>query len=617
MVNIAWVRTRFSTSTQLVETMAGCLESCVAGAVCVIRRVFLPIWSTSGFTNPKLIETKQDESEMDSVLVEVNRVQELLQDDRIQLNNHLWRYFATKLAKTKIALEACNRSTLAMDNQRNASRELLFVLKRVKELVHKCIWQDLLDGAMTMANFKEEVVELHLDLSWWTSMVKFAALHSPMLQGEARGKEAQHTVAKAMQKHETLLKKLSKGGSETLRRAWNEDNKNLLHKLAEIRDRNKTMATSFKRKSVGAPVEYVLAVYLHWKIKQDDDNIPKEVASQLEQVIRGDLIGRGGFAVVWDVTWLNRKCALKEYEAVDLKEGLLLRRCNHPHIVEFLWYWEDSRRQSYLLMERMPKNLKMHIDDELIRKYPQGGGAPFELHVAIDIMLQIAKAMRYLHNMKIVHRDLKPANILVQPCETSQQDGGYVRVKLADFGIAKTYNHTATASAQTPNQGTTIYAAPEVFGHRAYGEHQYSFPPMVDIWSFALTCSQILTGQEPFKNVVKVGLHAKIAQGLRPPLPEDCPESIRTLITCCWDINPENRPTFVDVYKMLKVAKAVSLGVMHFDVCKHLLSYKTRDLPDPLCPITTRYSFLELLCFEHEPFNNFGRSLTWKGIAHL
>ena len=599
--------------------MAGCLDGCVAGAVFVIRRFFLPIWSTSGFTNPKLTDTKQDELEMDSVLAEINRVQELLKDDRIQLNNHLRRHLARKLAKTKIALEACNRSTLATDNQRNASRELLFVLKRVEDLVHKCIWQDFLDGAMTMETLKEEVVELHLDLLWWTSMVKFAALHGPMLQGEARGKEAQDTVAKAMQKHETLLKKLSKGGSESLRRAWNEDKKNLLHKLAEIRDRDRTVATSFTGKSVGPPLEYVLAVYLHWKIKQDDDNIPKDVASQLEQFIRGDFIGRGGFAIVWEVTWLNRKCALKESEVVDMKEGLILRRCNHPHIVEFLWYWEKSSRQSCLLMERMPKNLQVHIDDELRRRYPKGGGAPFELHVAIDIMLQVAKAMRYLHNMKIVHRDLKPANILVQPYETSQQDG-YVLVKLADMGNAKGYNHTATASSLTPNQGTTIYGAPEAFGCQADGEY-LKLPPMVDIWSFGVTSCEILTGQEPyedyFRDHSRVGFHARIVEGLRPPLPGECPEYLRNLISCCWDINPKKRPTFEYVYEMLKLAKAMSLGVMRFDVCKHLLPYKTCDLPDPYCPIRTRYSILELLCFEHEPFNNFGRSLTWKGIAHL
>jgi serine/threonine protein kinase len=42
--------------------------------------------------------------------------------------------------------------------------------------------------------------------------------------------------------------------------------------------------------------------------------------------------------------------------------------------------------------------------------------------VAIDIMLQLAKAMRYLHNkepQKIVHRDLKPSNILVKPLPKS------------------------------------------------------------------------------------------------------------------------------------------------------------------------------------------------------
>jgi serine/threonine protein kinase len=83
--------------------------------------------------------------------------------------------------------------------------------------------------------------------------------------------------------------------------------------------------------------------------------------------------------------------------------------------------------KSHMMMELMPESLATHIDKR--------NGTRFLFHVAIDIMLQLPKAMSYLHNkkpQKTVHRDLKPSNILVKPLPKSPK--GYMQVKLADFG---------------------------------------------------------------------------------------------------------------------------------------------------------------------------------------
>jgi serine/threonine protein kinase len=100
-------------------------------------------------------------------------------------------------------------------------------------------------------------------------------------------------------------------------------------------------------------------------------------------------------------------------------------------------------------------------------------------------MLQLAKAMRYLHNkkpQKIVHRDLKTSNILVKLLPKSPKV--YMQVKLADFGESKFYNKTETSSLQTHMVGTCVYAAPKVFTQVVLDKNNTKFPSKADVWSF-------------------------------------------------------------------------------------------------------------------------------------
>lgn len=84
---------------------------------------------------------------------------------------------------------------------------------------------------------------------------------------------------------------------------------------------------------------------------------------------------------------------------------------------------------------------------------------PFESIVAIDIMLQFAKAMWYFHNRKIAHKDLKSTNVFVlQPKRTKFQSlEPYLYLKLVDFVIFKLYNKIETNGTQSSNEGTNIY----------------------------------------------------------------------------------------------------------------------------------------------------------------
>jgi len=74
-------------------------------------------------------------------------------------------------------------------------------------------------------------------------------------------------------------------------------------------------------------------------------------------------------------------------------------------------YWEEGRKgnnmafSKCLLMEKMTSELFL-----LMAKHQNV--PPFSMLEVVEIMLQIAKAMRFLHNKEMALRDLKCKNIL-------------------------------------------------------------------------------------------------------------------------------------------------------------------------------------------------------------
>ncbi len=523
---------------------------------------FCQIWSFIRFMffGDVQISGRVMESELELILVTMKKVEELTANiDQIQLNKQLCNYLGKKFTKTRTILERSfpSMSTLATTDQKKVLQEIHMVAKCGEALVQKCLCEESswLDGAITLANVKEDVIEILLSLSWWTSVLKMTNVD--IVQAIRR------STTKALERHDHLLEKFS-SASSSLQVAAKVDMDYLLAKLKEVKDNH--VNTNFTSPSGIDKEEYILATYLLSQITGDVKDVMKEVDTQLKKFTWLALLGEGAGGDVGEVMWLNKKCALKIIRIPNIgkeeKEVTILKRCHHPHIVKFFWYWKDKK--SHIMMEWMPKNLYTHIKAQVQGKH----GTPFKLHVAIDIMLQVANAMRYLHDRRIVHRDLKTSNILVEPIMECSE--GYLHVKLADFGIAKTYNMTETSSTQTPGQGTPAYAAPEVnFGQLVvHGKKSSKFPPKADVWSFAMVCSEILTGEPPFASEPRATRRAKIIDhDLRPPLPNDCPSYLRHCITSCWELSPEKRPNFSIICRNLMLAKTMSLGIIPIDIC--------------------------------------------------
>jgi serine/threonine protein kinase len=126
---------------------------------------------------------------------------------------------------------------------------------------------------------------------------------------------------------------------------------------------------------------------------------------------------------------------------------------------------------------------------------------------------------------------------------------GYIDVKVADFGLAKAKLMSSTDAKQTKDIGTTPYRAPELYTQEEEEIAKKNYPPKADVYSYGITCAEILTGNIPFPHpeYKRTELLQKILKGERPPLPDDCPTLLANLITRCWDTDPCNRPGFLQV----------------------------------------------------------------------
>ncbi len=259
-------------------------------------------------------------------------------------------------------------------------------------------------------------------------------------------------------------------------------------------------------------------------------------------------IGKGASAIVHKVVWLGKhfaeKCFFGPESEHFQKEASLLAGLSHPNILPLFCFVTRAHSCS-LVTELMDGDLHGLMLKRLENREIQG--VPFKLLEAIDIMLQVAEGMHYLHQKKVVHRDLKSMNILVK-CD---EHDGHVYAKVADFGFSKTKESSCTYSNLTMDEGTIRWMAPELFGNFDQSSNpslSKRYPFKVDIYSFGMVCYEILTGNIPFhKHRSMPELQKKIKDGLQPNLPEQCPQQLSKLIQACYHSDPATRPSFFEI----------------------------------------------------------------------
>merc|ERR1719401_2694297 len=113
-------------------------------------------------------------------------------------------------------------------------------------------------------------------------------------------------------------------------------------------------------------------------------------------------------------------------------------------------------------------------------------------------MLQIFRAVNYLHRNGIMHRDLKPANCLLTDNRLLEASN----LRVSDFGLSCTYELGQVLSERV---GTLRYMAPEVI--------ERSYTSTCDVWSCGVIMYYLLCGYEPFMGKTDDDIRAKVRSG--------------------------------------------------------------------------------------------------------
>ncbi|XP_039009944.1 serine/threonine-protein kinase STY13-like isoform X2 [Hibiscus syriacus] len=225
------------------------------------------------------------------------------------------------------------------------------------------------------------------------------------------------------------------------------------------------------------------------------------------KLIIKSVIGRGTFGTVhrgvydgqdiavklldWGEEGHRSEAELSSLRAAFTQEVAVWHKLDHPNVTKFIGATMGSSELSIQTENghiSMPSNVCC-----VIVEYCPGGALKSYLiknrrrklafKVVIQLALDLARGLSYLHSKKIVHRDVKTENMLLDKTRT---------VKIADFGVARL--EASNPNDMTGETGTLGYMAPEVLNGNPYNRK-------CDVYSFGICLWEIYCCDMPYPDL--------------------------------------------------------------------------------------------------------------------
>ncbi|KAG0494907.1 hypothetical protein HPP92_005901 [Vanilla planifolia] len=258
----------------------------------------------------------------------------------------------------------------------------------------------------------------------------------------------------------------------------------------------------------------------------------------------GPRIGEGAHAKVYEGKYKNLNVAIKivhnggspeaaaRREARFIREVNMLSRVQHKNLVKFIGACKEPI---------MVVVTELLLGGSLRRYMLDLRPGSLDQRIAVGFALDIARAMECLHSHGIIHRDLKPENLLLTADKKT--------VKLVDLGLAREEALTEMMTAET---GTYRWMAPELYSTVTlrHGEKKH-YNHKVDVYSFSIVLWELLHNKLPFEGMSNLqAAYAAAFKNVRPSA-ENLLEDLATIVTLCWEEDPNARPNFGQIIQML------------------------------------------------------------------
>ncbi|CAL5213958.1 unnamed protein product [Lathyrus oleraceus] len=268
-------------------------------------------------------------------------------------------------------------------------------------------------------------------------------------------------------------------------------------------------------------------------------------------------LGDGGFGTVYFGKLRDgRLIAVKRmyennYRRVEqfVNEVEILTRLHHQNLVLLYGCTSRHSRELLLVYEYVPNGT---VADHLHGSKAKPGMLPWPIRM--NIAIETASALVYLHATDIIHRDVKTNNILLD---------NHFSVKVADFGLSRLFPNHVTHISTAP-QGTPGYVDPE---YHLY----YQLTDKSDVFSFGVVLIELISSMpavDIFRNKQEINLSnmaiKKIQNGtlhelVDPTLGFESDFKIRKMINAvaelafqCLQSSKDVRPSMVEVMERLK-----------------------------------------------------------------
>lgn len=155
-----------------------------------------------------------------------------------------------------------------------------------------------------------------------------------------------------------------------------------------------------------------------------------------------------------------------------INEVEILTRLRHQNLVSLYGCTSRHSRELLLVYEYVPNGT---VADHLHGEKAKPERLPW--HIRMNIAIETASALAYLHASDIIHRDVKTSNILLD---------NHFCVKVADFGLSRLFPKNDVTHVSTAPQGTPGYVDPEY--------HQcYQLTDKSDVYSFGVVLMELIS----------------------------------------------------------------------------------------------------------------------------